>query len=193
MMRFRGLLLAAGLGAGLAWAGGLLLAGSGDEAPAIVIERVTSTLRDGVYYLDADIDYRFGPDVLEALSSGVPVTVELRIEIRAPREMLWDETVAELSQRYRISYHALSDQYLVANLNSRASRSYPSLRAALRAMGHILDLPVVDARLLDPGRHYLGRMKAHILLGSLPAPLRLWALLSREWRIDSGWYTWTVQ
>ena len=42
-----------------------------------------------------------------------------------------DASVAALEQRYELSYHALSQRYLVRNLNTGEQQDFGSLQAAL--------------------------------------------------------------
>ncbi len=158
-----------------------------------VVKQATTRLVDEVYHLDARIELDLTPAVREALDSGVPLTIDLDIEAVHPREWMWNETVASLTQRYRLRYHALTDQYIVTNLNSNVQVSYGTLHAALRAIGTVEDLPILDRRLLKVGKHYNGRLRAALDLGALPSPLRIWAQVSSDWRLSSDWYSWPLQ
>lgn len=160
------------------------------DPAGIRIERVRAVLRDDVYYLDADIDYRLSRQIREALDRGLPVPVLLTIEILRERSYLWDETAATLEQRYELDYHALTRQYVIRNINIGTQTAYPSWEAALAALGHIVDLPVIDANLLDQGEVYSGRLQARIDTNALPVPLRLRALVMPEWRLSSEWHAW---
>jgi hypothetical protein len=164
-----------------------------DAERSIVVTYVSTRLVNEVYELDARIHYGFTPAVLEALESGVPITLEMEIEVLQPRRWIWSDSVARLSQRYRIQYHALTRQYVVTNLNSDVQSSYPSLRAAVNALGTVRDLPILDRRLLKVGGEYVARLRAILVLSALPAPLRLWAYLTPEWWQQSEWYTWRLQ
>lgn len=158
----------------------------------LVVEHADTHLAEEVYVLNARISYHFNPDVLEALESGVPLTIRLDIEILRPREWLWDETFTTLKQRYQLQYHALTQQYLVKNLNSGIQYSFPTRQGGLEALGEIGDLPLLDKRLLDPGTPYTARLRADLEAESLPGPLRLLAYLSPQWRVQSEWYTWPL-
>jgi len=157
-----------------------------------VVEHASTHLVEEVYVLNARILYRFNPDVLEALESGVPLTIRLDVEILRPREWLWNETFTTLVQRYQLQYHALTQQYLVKNLNSGIQYNFPTREGSLEALGEIGDLPLLDKRLLDPGTHYTARLRADLDVESLPGPLRLLAYLSPQWRVQSEWYTWPL-
>ena len=148
---------------------------------------------DEVYVLDAQIDYQFSAPVLEALDSGVPLVVELQIEVKRHRSWLWNERKTRLAQRYQLSYHALTEQYLVKNLNSAAQQNLPSAEAAISALGQVMDLPLLDKRLLAVGENYTVRLRARLDLDALPTPLRLPAYFSPQWRLTSEWYTWPLQ
>jgi Domain of unknown function (DUF4390) len=95
----------------------LLWSMSGQAAGFEVISAATKV--DGeVYRLTAQIEYRFSNAALEALENGVPLVVEIEMEVRRRRPWLWDEAVYALAQRFQLEYHALSRQYVVSNLNS---------------------------------------------------------------------------
>jgi hypothetical protein len=170
---------------------GLLIAASVRAAGFDVIS-ATTRLEGGVYRLNAQIEYHFGRAALDALQNGVPLTVEVEMEVRRHRPWLWDETVYTLAQRWRLEYHALSRQYLVTNLNSGERRAFPSQVIALQAMGRIKDFPLLDQTLLAPNERYDGALRARLDLDALPAPLRLFAHLSEDWRLASEWYAWPL-
>ena len=156
-----------------------------------VLNAETRLLRE-VYLLDADIDYEFSEASLEALENGVPLTINLEIEVLLQRDWLWDETVASLQQRFKLEYHALADQYVVTNLNSDELKSFPTRGTAIDFLGHIEDFPLLDHGLMEPDKKYYGRLRARLDIESLPAPLRPMAYLSGDWRLTSEWYVWPL-
>ena len=156
------------------------------------VHEAHTELVNEVYQLDAWIDIRLGEEVVDALQSGVPITIEIDIEVYRPRRYLWNERIASLRQRYRLEYHALSERYLVTNLNTRAQQSYPIRGAAIAAVGVINDLPVLDRKLLTEGKGYMARLRARLDIEALPAPLRVLAYLSPSWRASSTWYAWEL-
>lgn len=176
----------------------LLVLGSGlATAPAraadnaFVIKRVETRLVDGVYLLDARIDYRFSAEALKALRNGVPLLILLDIQVRQKR-WYWNRTLAELEQGYLLLYHALSEQYIIHNLNSGAQEHFRSLGAALASLGRIRNLPLIDARLLQADEDYEVRLRTYLDIESLPAPMRPLAYISSDWQLDSEWVTWPL-
>lgn len=176
-----------------------LLFGAGEASAqalnphAFAVRGGAVVLNDGVYLLDADVDFNLSPAATEALESGVPLTFELQIEVTQPRRFWLDEVVAQLTQRYRIRYHALSGRYVLTNLNTSASRSYPSRTSALSALGAIQGLPLIDRRLLKPGRAYEVWLRAGLDVDDLPPPLKTGAYLSPQWRLLSEWHRWEFE
>ena len=148
------------------------------------------TLNNGVYQLDADIDFELSPAARDALESGVPLAFELQIELTRPRRLWLDETVAKLTQRYRIRYHALSDRYVLTDLNSGASRSFSTRGSVLAALGTARSLPVIDQRQLKQGEEYELWLRAGLDVDDLPPPLKTGAYLSPQWRLLSEWHMW---
>jgi hypothetical protein len=152
-----------------------------------------SQLKEGVYLLDANLVYRFSDSALEALHNGIPLVLETQIKVGRRRAWLWTDTVAALSQRYRLHYHALSDRYVIHNLNTDQRRSFATLDDALHELGSVRGFPMLDEKLLRPGAEYSVAVRAVLVIEELPTPMRLWAHVSDQWRHDSSWYTWRLQ
>jgi len=156
------------------------------------ISEVKVNLVDKVYYLNARVDYELSDKVLEVMHRGVPIVVALDIEFQRSRRFIWNDEIAQLVQRYQLEYHALTQQYLVTNLNSGLQYSFPTLEVALALLGTVVDLPVLDEQLLEGKGRYIGFMRASVDVGELPTPLRLRAYFSADWHLSSEWYSWTL-
>lgn len=152
----------------------------------------STRLEGDVYRLNAQIEYRFSQAALEALQNGVPLTVELEMEVRRRRPWVWDEPIYSLAQRFRLEYHTLSRQYLVTNLNNGERRGFPNRSSALQFMGTISDFPLLDKGLLTPNQYYKAALRARLDIDALPTPLRLFAYISDDWRLASEWRIWRL-
>ena len=164
-----------------------------DTDPEFVVRSAGTVLVDKVYQLNANIHYRFSDEALDALDNGVPLVVELAINIERKRDYVWNETVASLRQRYQLSYEALTQRYVVTNLNSGADNYYGSRAAAIDALGNVTHLPLLDAGLLSPDEHYIVNLQASLALDALPVPMRVLGYFSSNWRISSEWVSWPLQ
>lgn len=160
---------------------------------AFEVRAANTELRDGVYFLNALISYRLSTEARDALHAGVPLGIRLDVEIFHPRRWWFDNENAFLRQAYQLEYHALSERYIVLNVNSGDQASFGSLGAALDYLGRVDRLPLIDAALIDEGREYDVRVRSVLDEEQFPGPLRLLAFWRRDWSIASEWYRWPLQ
>jgi Domain of unknown function (DUF4390) len=184
---------------GLAWllmlGAATLPANAQDDEPDpgyFAIRSATAELSGSVYFLTARIEYRLSSDARAALEAGLPLTIRLEIEILNRRPLWVDTEVASLTQLFRLEYHALTQLYIVRNLNRGDQRSWATLSGALDSLGRVEKLPVIDATLLEADRSYDIRIRALLDTEQLPGPLRLLAFWRRDWSLGSEWYRWLL-
>lgn len=164
-----------------------------DEDPGRFEIRAASVeLRSGVYYLDAWIEYRLSTEARAALDAGVTLTLDTEVEFLRQRRFWFDPQEAVLLQSYELQYHALTERYLVVNLNTGEQSSFATLFSALNSLGRITQLPLIDAALLEPDASYDIRVRAVLSTEGIPGPLRLLAFWRRDWSLESEWYTWQL-
>lgn len=142
------------------------------------------------YVLNADIGYHLTPAVTEALANGVPITLAVQTRIIHSRRLLWDETVLQYRQNYRLLYHSLAGVYLIETDNGDR-RNFPTLDAAVEALGTLRGLAILPVDRLMLGVTYKARLKAWLDVEALPLPLRALAYLHPQWKLESPWYRWS--
>jgi hypothetical protein len=157
------------------------------------IREANVELDDGVYFLNAWVEYRLSSEARDALQSGVPLRLRLDVQLLTNRRFWFDNEDAELRQLYELEYHALSERYIIENLNSGDQVSFGSLFTALDYLGRVEHLPLIDAALLDRGREYDIRLRAALDVEKLPGPLRLLAFWRHDYSLASDWYKWRLQ
>jgi hypothetical protein len=178
--------------AGLAMQPGL--AQDGLERAGYFEVRSASTRQvGGVHTLDARLQLVLSSEALEALSSGVPLTIELQLEVIRIRRFVWDDAEAELALRYELQYRPLSQRYLVRNLNSGDQDSFATLYSALNNLGRVQGLPVIDDALLEYSKNYRVRLRAMLNTQQYSAPLRLLLFWRDEWQLQSEWFEWLLE
>ena len=170
----------------------MLLAGAARADAPIEIVDASTRLEEGVWYLDADIDYRLNDTALEALENGLELDIELVIQLTERRRLLWDPEFAELKQRYGLRYHALTERYILRNRNSGEQVSFGALQPALEALGTVRRLPVIDDALLSEEERYDVGLRAIIDIKKLGGALVVFRLFWNDWRITSDWARWRL-
>ncbi|MEJ2128138.1 MAG: DUF4390 domain-containing protein [Woeseiaceae bacterium] len=148
---------------------------------------------EGVHALDARLQLVLSSEALDALSSGVPLVIELQLELIRERRFWWDDAEAQLAVRYELEYRPLSQRYIVRNTNSGDQDSFATLYSALNNLGRVQGLPVIDDALLEPGDDYRVRLRALLQTQQYPAPIRLLFFWRSEWQLQSEWYEWFLE
>ena len=150
-------------------------------------------LKDGVYHLNVHMDLPVSDAVRRGLAEGVPLTIQLELDIERVRQLLPNSRVAELTQRYHLQYNAVSARYILRNDNSGQQESLSSVDAAIEHLSEVRGLPVLDKALIAADRRYEASVRAKVDYGSVPFSLRLVMFWVNEWHRESDWYTWTLQ
>lgn len=156
------------------------------------IRSATTTLHEGVHELEARLQLILSDDALDALNSGVPLTIELDFEVIRVRGLWLDAQDASLTFQYELEYRPLSQRYLVRNLNSGDTDSFATLYSALNNLGRIQGLPVIDDAILDAGSRYRLRLRARLSTRQYPSALRILFFWRSQWQLQSEWYEWTL-
>ncbi len=183
------LLTAAALAAALAWAP---CRADGLEG-RFEVRSSDLELKDGVYHLNARIDLPVGDAVRRGLAEGVPLTLEVDLDVERVRQLLPNSRVAELTERYHLQYNAVSARYILRNENSGQQESLPTVDAALEMLSEVRSLPVLDKALLSDDRRYEASVRGKVDYGTVPFTLRVVMFWVNEWHRESDWYTWTLQ
>lgn len=157
------------------------------------VQRASTNLVDGVYRLDVEFDLALPDAPLEALGSGVPLYLSIEMRVSRERNWWWDETVAALTQRYRLEFHALSSRYLAINLNTGERDSFRTVGQALEHVGRLRDFPLLDRVLVGEQSRYTGSVRVSLDIGKLPLLLVTGAYFSSEWRLASEDYRWLLK
>jgi hypothetical protein len=148
---------------------------------------------EGVYQLSATLQFELPEGAREAIRQGAPLTLHVDIVVKRERSYWLDETVAALSQDYELAYHALSERYLVRNLNSSEQVSYATLDSAVDAIRVISGLPILDQALVPADRTHEISVRASLDVRTSPDALRLILFWADDWRQRTDWYSWSPQ
>lgn len=160
------------------------------------ISQAELALQGQHYLLSAQIHYRLSDRAIEALKNGVPLYWTLLINLKQRRPWLWDKTLLSQKQTFRISYHALLNQYRWAAPQTGQSQSFATLSAAMEQMSNIRNLPIIDSNLIQPpidlSQSDYAELKISFDGERLPLPLRPIAAIDSQWALSSTWTLWPL-
>lgn len=134
--------------------------------------------------LEADLALPFSPVMLDALEHGIPLTLTFALAADAPSGPLARE------RRLRIAYAPLAQQFQVTDVEVGTQRTF-ARRAQLLAAFDRVRLPMDDAWATLPDDATL-RLSVALDRRALPGPLRLPALFSSDWRLETAEYRWRL-
>ncbi len=157
------------------------------------VRSATTDTIDGVVTLDARLQLVLSSEALRALEAGVPLTIEMQLELLRQRRFNFDAVDAELTVRFELEYRPLSQRYILRNMNSGNQESFATLYSALNTLGRVQSLPIIDEALLVPGKRYRGRLRALLNTQQYPAPLRIVFFWRNQWQLKSEWFEWQLE
>jgi len=164
-----------------------------DAATRIAIDSASVKIDDGVYELDTRASLNVPQEGRRAIDAGLTLQLRYQVEIARVRRYLPDEGLASLEQNYELSYHALSQRYLLRNLNTGEQDDFGALQAALDRLTEVRGLPLLDSSLLEPSSTYEFRVRAVLTLRTAPDTLSWLLFWTDDWSATSEWYAWTLR
>jgi hypothetical protein len=149
-------------------------------------------IEDGVYLLQARVQYPVNDQIRAALRDGVSLTFELRAVVERERRFWGDARVVDLMLERELVYHTVSDRYVVRGNEGRELDSYPSLDAALDALGNVDRWPILVASQVAPDADHTVRVRAGVRRGRLTDALRVLLFWTNDWHRETEWYEWSL-
>jgi len=148
-------------------------------------------IEKGVFLLHARVEYPDGAAIRSALKDGVTLTFDLDARIDRERHFWFNANIVDLTLRRELTYHAVSDRYVVRDTRSRDQQSFANLDEALDYLGKVDAWPILVEPQLDGGSYTIS-VRAGVRRGHLPASLRAILFWTDDWARVSEWYTWVL-
>ncbi len=158
----------------------------------IKVKQASSRLVDGIFVIDAEIDYEFSDVALTALENGVALTVDIHVQVRRDGAWIWEKDIIDFKQTRQLRYLPLASTYEVIDFANKQKRRFISRLAAIDALGEIKDMPVVDEQSLADGESYRMEIRSELDIEALPVPLRPTAYMSPKWKLSSEKSIWRI-
>jgi hypothetical protein len=145
----------------------------------------------GVFLLHARIDYPVGPAISTALHDGVTLAFDVEARIERDRRFWFNAGIVDLTLHRELTYHAVSDRYVVRDVKSGDQSTFATLEEALDSLGRVDAWPILVEPQLDNASYAIS-VRAGMRRGHLPASLRAILFWTDDWARVSEWYTWSL-
>jgi hypothetical protein len=159
---------------------------------AIEVNYLNVTELNDELRLDAEIAYQLNSEVREALVNGIPLLFQVEVQVVSLQKWVWDKVVTTIVKTHLLQYHILSKQYVLENLETGESDSFPDLESVLVQQGRVSAMYIAESNFLNDQENYVVQLRSQLLTRKLPLPLRMKSYFSPKWRLDSGWYEWPL-
>jgi hypothetical protein len=171
---------------------GSTLRAAGELEGELEIHSAYVVIDHGVVELNAHIQYPLTDSIRATLLDGVTLAFDLDVSLSRHRRLWFNAGVLDLAVHRELSYHAVTDRYVLRDAEGREQESFPSADAAFERLGRVEDLPIlVESQLSGEGPFQVA-LRASVRRGRLPDVLRTLMFWSDDWHRTSDWYTWTL-
>jgi hypothetical protein len=161
-----------------------VLARAGDIDP----KRAALTPNEDGYALSAEFAIDLGNRLEDAVARGVPLYFNLEFVLERSRKYWVNEHLTTRTLTYRLAYSSLTRQYRLTTGNLH--QNFGSLAEALRVVGRIAALPVVDKDVIKAGESYTAAVRLALDRSQLPKPFQVDAIMDRDLQVDAKVLRW---
>ncbi|MDP1610110.1 MAG: DUF4390 domain-containing protein [Sulfuritalea sp.] len=166
----------------------LLLTAVAAQAGSIEPKRAALTLGEDGYTLSAEFDVDLGNRLEDAVARGVPLYFNLEFVLERSRKYWVNEHITTRSLTYRLAYSSLMRQYRLTTGNLH--QNFGSLAEAMRVVGRIAALPVVEKDVVKAGESYEAAVRLALDRSQLPKPFQVDAITDRALQVDTKVLRW---
>ncbi len=157
------------------------------------LTRVEAFSDDGLLQVDADAQLSLPAETQKALDSGVDLRIQFLIELVKERNWIWDNAINNWEMLFTLHYHQLSGQYILATPVSDNIKTFNTAQQALDALSDQLSFNLGYEKSFEIYSRLYIRTRIKLDTKYLPAPLKLFSLVSSDWKLDSGWKEWVLE
>ena len=161
-----------------------------------LVNSADSEIRDAVVLITANVSIEFTDVVVEALESGIPITLETEIRVYRVRDGIWDKRVATKRILEQVHYRTFPVTYVVKSADPAIAGAYSRYSEAIAALGgtrvYQVQLPEKDFA-ADTPTDLRSAIKISLDRTKLPGALRMQSYFNNAWRLKTKWFKFEVQ
>jgi len=171
---------------------GLAVSARGDALDGVLeVRSAYVNVDNGVFLLHARVEYPNNPEIRDALRDGITLSFDLDTRVERARRIWFDAEVVSLTLRRELSYHSVSERYIVRDVRSGDQQSFATIEEALKQLGTVDGWPILVEPQLDGGMYEVS-VRAGVRRGRLPSSLRALMFWTDDWHRTSEWYSWSL-
>jgi hypothetical protein len=159
-------------------------------AQNIEVRTASVNVRDDVFEFSVRSDFPPDEKMRATLSEGATVYLDLQATVSRKSRLWFDAQLVEDNLRRELSWNALSQRFVLREIDSDQQQTFATLDEALVAGGTVENWPVQIESLL-PDATYEISVRARLRRGSVPSALRALKFWARYWS-RSEWHTWVL-
>lgn len=163
------------------------------NARDFTIESAHATFDQTSLSVDARFKLQLSEAVSEALHNGVNIQLLTTLDLFTQRAYIWDPRIAQWAFTQQISYHSLTNRYVLTSPQQKESRSYSSLNDLFSDIEDFNFQSDILGDTLPESKHGY-KLQLRIVLDNtvLPAPLRVLTYISPAWKLRSNIHEWFI-
>lgn len=138
------------------------------------------------------LDYDLSEDLREGLLNGLTLENETRFTLEWHNTWWWNTQKPLAIVKTELKYHPLSKQYQVMRKDTDENRNFPNLPAAVAYMGTLTEYPLPRLPNDAWGDNAAIFVDATLTQQSLALPLKLKALFSDDYTLESDGVLWPI-
>ena len=158
------------------------------QAGSIEPKRAALTPGEDGYSLSAEFTLDLGNRLEDAVARGVPLYFNLEFVLERSRKYWVNEHITTRSLSYRLAYSSLTRQYRLTTGNLH--QNFGSLAEAMRVVGRIAALPVLEKDVLKAGESYEAAVRLALDRSQLPKPFQVDAITDSALQVDAKVLRW---
>jgi Domain of unknown function (DUF4390) len=154
-----------------------------------LLHELVLTHTDHEVLLHIDLQGGFQQEILEAIESGIPITITYHMRLYRKRSLWFDEEVLSKTIKHIVKYDALKKQYRISEINGlfssiKVTKHEPTM---VRWMSAIQGQPLIPFHLLQPGEEYYVKAMADLKAVQSPLALSHIPFLAGLWDTGTPW------
>lgn len=163
------------------------------HADGFLIRQAKAVFNKSSLTVNARFDLEFSEAIEEALHNGVNISLTIKLDLFKNRRYRWDEHIAQWAFDRGVSYHSLTNRYVLSSSSKNERQSFSSLNDLFDEIESFSFQSDIQSDTLPKSKHgYKLQLQVVLDKSALPSPLRVMAHVLPAWRQKSDVHEWFI-